>query len=97
MITTGRALLNDIAAGADNVVVMLDGHLTCRELVGTDTWSIHWGANLGTPDEQLVSGRLDEVLGEIEQVRGTLKEQHGWVMDTYLLRRGSQPREKQVR
>ncbi|MDJ0394301.1 precorrin-6A synthase (deacetylating) [Rhodococcus sp. G-MC3] len=86
VITTGRALLGDVESGADNIVVMLDGHLTCRELAGTDTWGIHWGANLGTDDEKLVSGPLDEVIGEIEQLRGELKSQHGWVMDTYLLR-----------
>lgn len=87
VITTGRALLKDVAGGADNIVVMLDGNMACRELVGTGKWGIHWGANLGTADEQLVSGPLDDVLGEIEQARATLKEQHGWVMDTYLLRR----------
>lgn len=87
VITTGRALSKDVGAGADNIVVMLDGHLTCRELVGTGTWGIHWGANLGTGDEQLVSGPLDECIGEIERKRADLKAQHGWVMDTYLLRR----------
>lgn len=88
VITTGRALLKDVRAGADNIVVMLDGNLMCRELVGTGTWGIHWGANLGTSDEQLVSGPLDECIGEIERRRAELKAQHGWVMDTYLLRGG---------
>lgn len=86
VITTGRALPGDVLAGADNIVVMLDGALACRELVGTGRWGIHWGANLGTDDEQLVAGPLDEVIGEIERVRAALKAQHGWVMDTYLLR-----------
>lgn len=86
VITTGRALLGDVEAGAENIVVMLDGALTCRELVGADVWGIHWGANLGTVDEKLVSGRLDECIGEIEHARAELKAEHGWVMDTYLLR-----------
>ncbi|AYJ47419.1 precorrin-6A synthase (deacetylating) [Rhodococcus sp. P1Y] len=86
VITTGRALLDDVAAGADNIVVMLDGNLTCRELAGTGSWSIYWGANLGTADEQLVSGPLDECMDEIERVRAQLKAAHGWVMDTYVLR-----------
>ncbi|SNT27376.1 precorrin-6A synthase (deacetylating) [Rhodococcoides kyotonense] len=86
VITTGRALLGDVDAGAENIVVMLDGHLTCRELVGTGRWSIYWGANLGTADEKLVSGPLDECIGEIEQVRAELKAKHGWVMDVYALR-----------
>ncbi|WP_084727663.1 precorrin-6A synthase (deacetylating) [Rhodococcoides yunnanense] len=86
VITTGRALLHDIGAGADNIVVMLDGKLTCRELVGTGTWDIHWGANLGTDDERLVSGPLDACIGEIERARADVKAEHGWVMDTYVLR-----------
>lgn len=86
VITTGRNLADDVAAGLDNIVVMLDGSLTCRALVGRD-WSIHWGANLGTADERLVAGRLDEVLPRIERARDEVEAAHGWVMDTYLLRR----------
>ena len=48
---------------------------------------IYWGAYLGTPDEILVSGRLAEVGDEIAQVRREARERHGWIMDTYLLRR----------
>lgn len=87
VITTGRALAKDVGAGADNIIVMLDGALACRELVGDGRWGIHWGANLGTDDEKLVSGPLDDVIGEIEHVRAESKAEHGWVMDTYLLRR----------
>ena len=29
---------------------------------------------------------LEILIGEIERVRAALKAQHGWVMDTYLLR-----------
>ncbi|WP_186627537.1 precorrin-6A synthase (deacetylating) [Rhodococcus sp. BP22] len=92
-ITTGRALVSDVAAGADNIVVMLDGHLACRALVGEDRWGIHWGANLGTVDEKLVSGRLDDCIDEIDRVRAEVKSRHGWVMDTYLLRAGAEPAE----
>jgi precorrin-6A synthase len=85
-VTTGRRLLTDVAGGADNLVVMLDGGLTCAELDGA-AWDIWWGADLGTPDEALVAGRLVDVLPEIEAARAAVRTARGWVMDTYLLRR----------
>ena len=84
-VTTGRRLLETVAAGADDVVVMLDGALTCGSLAGE--WDVWWGADLGTPDEALVAGRLAAVLPEIRAVRERVRERRGWVMDTYLLRR----------
>ncbi|MCK8669629.1 precorrin-6A synthase (deacetylating) [Rhodococcus sp. HM1] len=84
-ITTGRRLSREVAAGGDNLVVMLDGDLSCTELPGE--WDIWWGANLGTSDEELVAGRLSDVRGHIEAARLRSKAARGWVMDTYLLRR----------
>ncbi len=84
-VTTGRRLAETVAGGADDVVVMLDGGLACGALEGE--WDIWWGADLGTPDESLVAGRLGEVLPEIRSVRERVRERRGWVMDTYLLRR----------
>ena len=84
-VTTGRRLLSTVAAGADDVVVMLDGDLTCGSLDGE--WDIWWGADLGTPDEALVAGRLSSVLPEVRAARERVRERRGWVMDTYLLRR----------
>lgn len=85
-ITTGRRLLDDAAKG-DNLVVMLDGALVCRQLSRPSSWRIWWGANLGSTDEQLVTGRLDEVADEIWARRQEARAARGWVMDTYLLRR----------
>ncbi|QHG82348.1 MULTISPECIES: precorrin-6A synthase (deacetylating) [Rhodococcus] len=85
-VTTGRRLLRDVAAGASNIVVMLDSGLACADLDGT--WSMWWGANLGTDDEELVAGKLAEVLPAIREARVRAKQARGWVMDTYLLRRG---------
>jgi precorrin-6A synthase len=86
-ITTGRRLAEEVAGGAENIVVMLDGQLACSELPGA--WDIWWGAQLGTTDEELVAGRLSDVLPEIEKARARAKVARGWVMDTYLLRRAA--------
>lgn len=85
-ITTGRRLLDE-AVDHDNLVVMLDGALTCRDLPDPTVWNIWWGANLGSPGERLVAGRLSEVADEIWKRRTAVQAAQGWVMDTYLLRR----------
>ena len=86
LVTTGRRLAEAVAAGHDNIVVMLDGSLTCLDLDLPD-WRIWWGANLGAADEQLVAGPLVEVADELRRRRDAVKDASGWVMDTYLLRR----------
>lgn len=85
-ITTGRRLAEGWPAGVDSVVVMLDGEDTYRRFVGEDV-DIYWGAYLGTPDEILIAGRLSEVAEEIHRVRTAGRQTHGWIMDTYLMRR----------
>ena len=66
---------------------MLDGELACSGLVKRfGDLSIYWGAQLGLPDEVLISGRLSEVIQEIRAKRAAVREARGWVMDTYLLR-----------
>lgn len=55
-----------------------------RELL---TLRVFWGAYLGTPDEVLIAGLLGEVAAEITRTRAELRDRHGWIMDTYLLRR----------
>jgi precorrin-6A synthase len=85
-ITTGRRLAEGFPDGVDDVVVMLDAHQTFTRFADQDV-DIYWGAYVGTPDELLVAGPLREVAGEIEDVRREARERHGWIMDTYLLRR----------
>lgn len=90
-VTTGRRLVEEYEPGLGDVVVMLDSALACAGLV--ESWpdlTIHWGAQLGLPDEALVAGPLAEVLDQIRAVRARIRERRGWVMDTYLLR----PREE---
>ena len=86
LVTTGRRLSADVAADHDNLVVMLDGHLACRDL-DPDDWLIWWGANLGTAGERLEHGPLGATLPAIERARAAASAADGWVMDTYLLRR----------
>jgi precorrin-6A synthase len=89
-ITTGRRLLAEYSPALGDVVVMLDGDLACGGLVETlGSLMIYWGAQLGLPDEVLVSGRLDEVFDEVRASRTAIREARGWVMDTYLLRPSS--------
>lgn len=87
LVTTGRRLADEVAAGHDNLVVMLDGRLQAASLEGD--WDIWWGANLGSPHEELVAGRLADVVASIRCARARAKEADGWVMDTYLLRRAA--------
>ena len=48
---------------------------------------VFWGAYLSTADEALIAGRLGEVAEQIAETRARLRAEHGWIMDTYLLRR----------
>ncbi len=82
-VTTARAVQDAVDTGHDNIVVMLNRVV---DLPGLEDWSIWWGGNLGTPQEELVAGRVGDVLPEIEAARERLREAAGWVMDIYLLR-----------
>lgn len=86
-ITTGRSLARDgLPANARDVVVMLDAHCAFAAL-SDDDLDIYWGAYLGTPDELLVAGAVEDVSAEIQRVRAQARTRKGWIMDTYLLRR----------
>jgi precorrin-6A synthase len=86
-VTTGRRLLDEYSPALGDVVVMLDGDLACGGLVDRfGDLMIYWGAQLGLPDEVLVSGRLRRVIDEIRTRRAAVRNARGWVMDTYLLR-----------
>lgn len=88
LITTGRRLAAGFPADQDSVVVMLDGEQAFAKVDPTEL-DIYWGAYLGTPDEILRAGPLTELSAEIVQVRAQARARHGWIMDTYLLRRRS--------
>ena len=86
-ITTGRRLADEGFPGnADDVVVMLDARAAFTAADGDD--EIYWGAYVGTDDEILISGRVRDVADRIAAARAEARERHGWIMDSYLLRRG---------
>jgi precorrin-6A synthase len=84
-ITTGRRLAEGLPG--NNVVVMLDGDCAFKRIDGDV--DIYWGAYLGTADEILISGKLRDRAQEIERIRSDARQRHGWIMDTYLLRRNA--------
>jgi precorrin-6A synthase len=89
LVTTGRLLREDgWPAGVETLVVMLDGGTAFQSL---DQTGIHiwWGAYLGMPDQIILSGPLAEVSAKIVKTRRDAREQHGWIMDSYMLRRAS--------
>jgi precorrin-6A synthase len=89
-VTTGRRLIEDEFPARADVVVLLDGQCAFNTLADDDI-DIFWGAYLGTPDEILLSGKLSELRGRIEEVRAHARQRKGWIMDTYLLRRRGAP------
>ena len=82
-ITTGRKLGETLT---EDAIVMLDGQ-TAFNAVSDEHLDIFWGAYLGTSDEILLSGPLSEVKDEITSTRIAARAAHGWIMDTYLLRK----------
>lgn len=87
MVTTGRQLRdNGWPAGADTVVVMLDGG-TAFDALDPDGLHIWWGAYVGMPEEILISGPLTDTAARIAAARKEARARHGWIMHTYILKR----------
>jgi nicotinate-nucleotide--dimethylbenzimidazole phosphoribosyltransferase len=84
-VTTGRRLKDAQPAAGTTTVVLLDGQCAFKALASEGTY-IYWGAYLGTPDEMLLAGPLNELGEHIEQVRTRARAQKGWIMDTYILK-----------
>jgi precorrin-6A synthase len=85
LVTTGRQLAAHGMPSDADAIVLLDGQCTFEQIA--DDVEIFWGAYLGSPDEILISGRLRDVADEIVRTREAARLRHGWIMDTYLLRR----------
>jgi precorrin-6A synthase len=83
-VTTGRRLAEGWPDGVPDVVVMLDAQ---QAFTAHPEAEIYWGAYVGTGDEVLRAGKVSEVGDEICRTRQEARDRHGWIMDTYLLRR----------
>ncbi len=86
-IITGRQL-NEKGwpEGCITLVVMLDG-ITAFDTLDHEHFNIWWGAYLGMNNEILISGPLSVCSDAIKQKRAEARQLHGWIMDTYLLRK----------
>ncbi|MBD9424227.1 precorrin-6A synthase (deacetylating) [Pseudomonas sp. PDM15] len=91
-ITTGRLLAEGWPQGVDSVAVMLDAKDTYLRFVGQGL-HIYWGAYVGTADEILIAGALDEVAERIAATRADARERNGWIMDSYLLHKSGATRD----
>ncbi|MBL0373929.1 precorrin-6A synthase (deacetylating) [Rhizobium sp. KVB221] len=87
-ITTGRRVSQSFPLASETSAVMLDGEQAFAKIDDPDAM-IYWGAYLGTVDEIVISGRLDDKKDEILATRAAARERHGWIMDIYLLRKGA--------
>ena len=89
LVTTGRRLREGgWPAGVDTVVVMLDGRTAFQSLDPAGI-QIYWGAYLGMPDQIIMSGALADVGPRIVAARQDARARHGWIMDSYILKRAS--------
>ncbi len=93
LLTTGRRIAEGFPDGVTSAAVLLDGEDTYRKFAGDDV-DIYWGAYLGTPDEILIAGRTADVADEIHRRRHEARANNGWIMDTYLMRKTTDGREK---
>lgn len=86
-ISTGRRLRDHgWPADTETLVVMLDGTCAFQDLDG-DGYDIWWGAYLGMKEQILEAGRLSDCGPRILERRTSARADHGWIMDTYLLRK----------
>lgn len=88
-ITTGRRVGEGEADELSSFIAMLDNHQVFQRFGGET--EIFWGAYLGTADEILVSGKVVDVAEEIGRVRTEAQARHGWIMDTYMIRKPEKP------
>lgn len=86
VITTSRGLKELLPSEVSNNVVLLDNYLTYRNFRETDLY-IYWGAYLGSPDEIILSGKVNDILDDLIRTRNEAKKKKGWIMETYILRR----------
>lgn len=89
LVTTGRRLREGgWPSGVETVVVMLDAG-TAFEALQAEGLYIWWGAYLGMPHEIILAGSLADIGPTIVETRRDARKQHGWIMDSYIIKRSS--------
>jgi precorrin-6A synthase len=87
LVTTGRRLREGgWPSGVETVGVMLDGG-TAFQAIEPEGIYIWWGAYLGMPSQIVLSGPLAEIGSTIVAARAEARTKHGWIMDSYILKR----------
>jgi precorrin-6A synthase len=87
VVTTGRRLRDEgWPVGVDTAAIMLDGACAFQDLP-QDQFHIWWGGYVGMREQIICAGRLDEVCDQIIEMRAQARDNHGWIMDIYVLRR----------
>lgn len=87
LITNGRELGEGFPNNVDSVMVLLNTDKALRSADGE--LDAYWGAYVGMPEEVLVSGKLKDIVEEIERIRSAARKENGWMMDCLLLKKPS--------
>lgn len=87
LISNGTSIAEGFPNNVDSIVVMLNADRALREADGD--LDVYWGAYIGMPEEVVVSGRLKDVIDEIERIRAEARAANGWIMDTILIKKPS--------
>ena len=85
LITNGRELPEPFPANVDSVVILLNADKALREADGE--LDAYWGAYVGMPQEILVSGKLKEIVEDVERIRSAARHENGWIMDCLMLKK----------
>jgi precorrin-6A synthase len=85
LITNGRELAKGLPDNVDSVMVLLNADKALRSADGE--LEAYWGAYVGMPEEILVSGKLKDIVDEIETIRSAARAEKGWIMDCVLLKK----------
>ena len=85
LITNGRELAEGFPDNVDSVMVLLNADKALRSADGE--LEAYWGAYVGMPEEILVSGKLKDIVDEIDRIRSAARSENGWIMDCVLLKK----------
>jgi precorrin-6A synthase len=85
LVTNGRLVAEGFPNNVDSVVVLLNADKALREADGD--LDAYWGAYVGMQKEILVSGKLKDIVDEVERIRSAARREQGWIMDCLLLKK----------